>query len=241
MRNVKMTIWVTVVITILATTVSYAGTITFNDGGSHEFNSYTTDTLAVEDSSGGNPTTLNLVSGTYVDNHYVYAYDFSELNVIDGYAYATLSMDSSAVNIRGGEVMYPHSHNSSTTTVSGGECYSIIAHDSSAVNLTGGDVTYLAAFNSSTVDLTGGTLTNLSGYDSSVINIYGSDFFVSNTGGNRGNGYITGNWLNGTPFNISIYNNPAYGDNTISHINLVPEPATLLLLGIGGFMLRRKR
>jgi hypothetical protein len=224
MKNVIITICLAV--TVMAATVLYGGTITFNDGGSHEFNSYTTDTLAVEDSLGGNPTTLSLVSGTYVDNHYVYAYDFSKLNVIDGYAYATLSMDSSAVNIIGGEVMYPHSHNSSTTTVSGGECYRITAHDSSTLNLTGGDITYL------------------SGYDSSIINVYGTNLlFTINTGGGK-YGEISGNWANGTAFYILLYNAPEIeGADTYSHINLVtiPEPATLLLLGFGGVILRRKK
>ena len=247
-----------VALMILLQMKTNAGTITFNDGGSHEFNSYTTDTLVVEDSSGGNPTTLNLVSGTYVDNHYVYAYDFSELNVVAGYAYATLSMDSSTVNITGGEVMYPHSHNSSTTTVSGGECYSIIAHDLSTLNVSDGSVNYLAAQDSSMVDIVGGDVFGLyarnsstvsirsgnitywlKAYDSSIVDIYGYNLSAYDTGGRWGDGFVTGNWDDGTPFTIDLVNDTSI---TYSHINLVPEPTstTLVLLGLGVVTLRRK-
>ncbi|MBW7991730.1 MAG: hypothetical protein FVQ84_17175 [Planctomycetes bacterium] len=245
MRNVKMTIWVMAVVTILATTVSYADIITFNDGGSHEFNSYTTDTLAVEDSSGGNPTTLSLVSGTYVDNHYVYAYDFSELNVVAGYAYGIFPMDSSTANMSGGEAAYWHSYGISQTYIWGGDVsHRLNSHESSVVNVTGGYISSLVAFDSSVVALSGGIIANLSSYDSSIINIHGSNFFVSDTGGSQGDGYITGNWLDSTPFNISIFNDPVFGEDTISHINLVPAPGALLLGSLGltfsGWILKRK-
>jgi hypothetical protein len=51
---------------------------------------------------------------------------------------------------------------------------------------------------------------------------------------------IKGNWMDGSPFEIKFSNDPTY-DPVWTNINvIIPEPATLMLLGIGGILLRRK-
>mgnify|MGYP000616124849 CR=1 FL=1 len=53
--------------------------------------------------------------------------------------------------------------------------------------------------------------------------------------------FITGLWMDGTDFNIQLINDPDY-DDTWENINvIVPEPTTLILMGIGGILLRQKR
>jgi len=54
---------------------------------------------------------------------------------------------------------------------------------------------------------------------------------------------IEGQWWNGSPFNIEFINKTNLGfDPAWMNINIItPEPMTLLLLGMGGLMLRRKR
>ena len=89
--------------------------------------------------------------------------------------------------------------------------------------MSGGSVSYLSAFDSSIINITGGSIGNLSAYNSSTINIYGTDLFLSETGGNRGGGYITGIWIDGTLFTMSLFDHPRHvtpGDTTYNHINL---------------------
>ena len=50
---------------------------------------------------------------------------------------------------------------------------------------------------------------------------------------------IQGNWKDGTPFNIQFINDFDYGP-VWQNIQVIPEPATLMLFGIGGILLRRK-
>jgi hypothetical protein len=76
--------------------------------------------------------------------------------------------------------------------------------------------------------------------NSSVVTFYGRDFGLG-TGltwdGNRvlGLGTLSGEWMDGTRWATNI----AYNETTAT-IRVIPEPATLLLLGLGAVMLRRK-
>jgi len=52
---------------------------------------------------------------------------------------------------------------------------------------------------------------------------------------------IKGQWWDGSPFSIKFINDFDY-DPAWTNINIItPEPTTMLLLGLGGLMLRRKR
>jgi len=106
---------------------------------------------------------------------------------------------------------------SSTTNIYGGDIMldGCLFTDSSTLNIFGGDVFLGAPY----------------AEDSSTINIYGYNFseFPAFS--------LTGYLADGTPFEFIELT------HAISHINLivVPEPATLFLLGMGVLVFRKRR
>ncbi len=89
----------------------------------------------------------------------------------------------------------------------------------------------------STIDIFGGHFMSneLRAIHDSTINIYGSNFNFEYGNIGVSSGVLTGILQNGEIINCDFY----ISDN--ASIILVPEPATLLLLGFGAVMLRRKR
>jgi hypothetical protein len=114
----------------------------------------------------------------------------------------------------------------------------LFAGDSSEVTVTGGSIGY---------EIVAG-IANQPGFgnyfDQSVITLVGSDFAIN--GNSVGYGqysvfdYPSGGILTGTLANEVTLNNPFFIRDG-SSIALVPEPATILLLGLGAMMLRKKR
>ena len=118
----------------------------------------------------------------------------------------------------------------------------VYAWDSSTVNIFdntssgGGDAIY--AYGNSTVNISGGGLNDIYGYTDSSITFHGYDFMATDgltldDGYVLGTGVLTGNWFDDTYFSIDILENGAT-------IMAIPEPSTLLLLGLGAVMLRRR-
>ncbi len=50
---------------------------------------------------------------------------------------------------------------------------------------------------------------------------------------------ISGTWRDGSDFNIQLVN-PAGSSTVFSNMTIIPEPATMLLLAVGGMLIRRK-
>jgi len=108
----------------------------------------------------------------------------------------------------------------SELTINGGEFYEIDCDNYSTLNLHGGQI-----FGSLMVEHTT-TWVNIFGYG------FNNDPFTGSP--------LTGFWADATPFSINLV------DSTISTYDQlifheIPEPATLLLFGLGGLALRKRR
>jgi hypothetical protein len=122
------------------------------------------------------------------------------------------------------------------------------------MNIYGGQITFFqreqsdldTIISSCTINIFGGDLLGVIRLASDEsLNVYGSDFHYDPLGSYYDIkwervycGLLTGIWANGTPFSMKVANQETY--DRIS-LNVVPEPATLLLFGFGAVMLRRKR
>jgi hypothetical protein len=179
-------------------------------------------------------TTVNMTGGLVSE---IYTYDVSTLNLFDGHAGSLYARDQSNVNISGGYITGINTSGDATANISqNAYLYGGAVSHSGTINITGGTVTFLGAFDSGTINLYKVTGANYlaSGGDLATINVFGYDLTKTNTGGMYGVGQIMGFWQDYSPFTIDLD-----GSDTYSHINLVPEPATLLLLGLGTLLLRK--
>ena len=103
----------------------------------------------------------------------------------------------------------------------------------------------LQGSNNSIINLYGGEITDwIYAEELGIINIYGYDFAYEPLGGSRNGGQLTGRWAYGGTFALSFVDNidlgSTYDDHVVLH-EFIPEPTTLLLLGMGGLMLRKRK
>jgi len=235
-------------------------TLMLDDGGTHTLNFTLNDGVVVRNSPLGQPTTLNLVTGGWIQ-YTSYVYDSSQLNIFGGSINAHLSIyQSSQVSISGGSIHYDfraddnsqvnisggsigggsYAYGSSQVNISGGSMFGgLCAHDTSQVNFSGGSISgELHVFEDSQVNISGGSLGgNLLVLDTSQIIIYGKGFNYP-YGTLTGWGLLTGTLASGDLINRYFQ---TYGDGQIV---LISAPGSIVLGGIGvgfvGCLLRRR-
>jgi hypothetical protein len=169
----------------------------------------------------------------------------SDVTIQTGDVYDTVdTWDTATVTMAGGLANVIEARNSSTFQLQSGNITGWISGcDTSDVIMSGGSVRDVQLFNSSIVNVSGGNITGSLGLfsNTAMVYIYGKNF---NCTPNIGGGWtISGNWddTSNTPFAIwyrAGYSSPQHG-SADSQIHLIPEPATLLLLGFGSFLLRK--
>jgi len=217
--------------------------------------SFTTPELtAVEDkiftSSG------QILPGEEWNNVYIYN-DDTIVDMLGGDVDGIGTYDASTINVTGGHVNTLDALEFSTANISGGFVYGLNAKNNSIVNFSddaqalslgsGGDLStvnmidgiteYLRAGNCGIINLYGGVVSEyLNAWDSSTVNIYGHSFNYNPAGGSWNGGQLTGFYLDDAPFTIDVYDMQTY-----SHVNLIPEPASLVLLAIGCLLIKRKK
>ena len=131
--------------------------------------------------------------------------------------------------------------------VNGGGVYDILLDDYSNLLFLGGATQLISIYDHATATLKGGQINKICSYQKVIndvpnIDLYcqmGWSWLYNTTGEIQG---ITGLWNDGTEFSIQFIDKTNSGcDPVWKNINVIPEPATLVLLGVGGVLLRRKR
>jgi len=149
--------------------------------------------------------------------------------------------DASVVHFSGGSVSWLCAWGASAVQLSGGTMNYLIARESSVVDISGGSVSNLCPQGGSVVDISGGSVSDLDVRDASVATFWGLDFHLGEglyLEGDRvlGMGVLSGEWFDGTPWAVNISTNESGAT-----ILVIPEPATVVLLALGGLALLHRR
>ena len=125
--------------------------------------------------------------------------------------------------------------NDATADMFGGDVFQLGALDSSRFDMFGGMMDYLLVRHDSIINIHGGTLSDLVIYDENgLVNLFAYDVAYHPTGGGEG-------WLGGKYLIDDQYFTFNVDEVDLSHINVIPEPATFLLLLPGMLILGKRR
>jgi hypothetical protein len=109
-------------------------------------------------------------------------------------------------------------------------------HDSLA-DLVGGQMHSLWTFDNSIVHYHAGQIDYISAGHNSTVSLYAYDVTYDPLGGINNQGCVEGIFYkNYEAFSFSCWNTPTW-----SHIEIVPEPTTFFLLGMGSFWILKKK
>ncbi len=160
------------------------------------------------------------------------------LIVDGGGANTILAWNSSRVEVRSTTPFLGQPHPSGITD--------LVLWRDSRLDYYGGETEELSMEMNATAHLYGGRVDFISSYQYGTterIFIYAQEDWLWTFEADKIRG-ITGSWWDGTPFNMRFTNNPwqsEYGPAWTRVAVITPEPATLLLMTLGGLLSRRRR
>lgn len=227
------------------------GTIYLNDGLIHNIDYEINDSVHVDYMAPEMYTTVNVLDGGSIDTpYYLWGFENSRINILGGHVHYLDGYDWSRVSISGGVITSFRNSDFCQANISGGVIGSLDPAVYSQVNISGGEILNLESYDFCQVNISGGEiLLDLRLWDQSEIRIFGYDFAVD--GQPFGYGELTSIFgdrpydepfkhLTGTLLSGELFDN----DFRIGHdarIVLIPEPGTVLLLGLGGLFLKRRK
>lgn len=166
-----------------------------------------------------------------IANDYVWTDNGYDMNWTSGDLKITLAQWSTIDKLQ--------AYNNVTVEMYGGGGNQFYMYDNSSLTMYGGSINYLYLYDNATVSIFLNSYMNTLYIDPAStgwVKLYAKNVTFEALGGNPGQGTLYGNWLAGGYFGFDLTGNGAY-----SHIQIVPEPATLIMLCIGGLALRKKR
>lgn len=268
MSKKNLTICVMVVVIFCLCLPKAGATIVFDDGLLHIINYTINEAVQIYDTSfWEEPTTVHLVYGGSINNTVVVR-DTSEFVVFDGTVDEIISWNRSNVEISGGIVDELKPQESSSVNILGGYIGGefLWVYHTAQIDFSGGEVggemyltesgylNMIGGLIDGRLSVTGNSEAIVSGgifgedihlADNGVLTIVGSNFFIDgqpapygtyDAGLNGRTGVLEGILANGDPINNTV---EILMDSTL--ILAIPEPSTLLLLGLGAVMLRKRR
>ncbi len=221
-----------------------ASLIDINDGGYHEINwskpwGYA-DNIHLDWGYPGVGTKAKVVSGARIAS--IYGGGDSIVTLEGGEVFFSVGVsDRSAATITGGVMGHVIGAGKGNIIFSGGLINGDLeSYVSSKVIIQGGTMGNAKACGASTIDIYGGQIDwGIYAIQDSIITIWGSKFSLDGISVSYGPITATSGTITGTLSSGEIINVPFDSLDNASII-LVPEPASVLLLGLGGLFLRRK-